>query len=223
MKKAFKLFGLLLAFGCSISGAKAQTFDDLRFRVEAGMTASKITSYGIGKTLLGMRAGGFVVLPFKHINLSLNTGLVLTNKGERQTFYAPFSGAPVETKTRLMYLQLPIEADFSIKLSENSRIHLAAGPYLGVGLAGRSENLVTQGNNLDLFAKDGDKTPFNRFELGAGASVGYQYSNFYIKAGAEVGLTNAVNPSKTILASGIRFIDQISRNTLAYVTLGYEF
>lgn len=223
MKKAFKLFSLFLALGCSVLGAKAQTFGDFKYRAEAGVTASQILNFGTGKPLWGMRAAGFVVLPFSQIPLSLNTGLVLTNKGERQTFTLEKGRTSIETKTGLMYLQLPIEADYCININEKNRIHIAAGPYLGLGLAGESQNLVRQGNNVKLFSEEGGETPFNRFEFGFGGSVAYQYTHFYLKAGADLGLTNAANNSRSFRNSGIVLSNGTKRNAVAYLTFGYEF
>lgn len=218
MKKAFKLLGLCLALGCSVLGAKAQTFGELKYRAEAGVTASKISNFGDGKALWGMRVAGFAVLPFEKVPLSLNSGIVLTNKGERHTL-----GKNVKTKTALMYLQVPVEADFTINLNENNRIHLAAGPYLGLGLFGESKDFMTKGRKLDLFEQDGTETPFNRFEFGIGGSVAYQYTNFYLKAGAELGLTNAINKTNGLLNGGVIFSDKSRRNAVAYLTFGYEF
>lgn len=206
-----------------VASLSAQIYvENFRYRAEAGVTASKVSEFGIGENLYGLRVSGQVLMPFENSKWALLTGLTLTNKGERQAFYVDNGNNNVTTteytKTALMYLQIPLNVSHRFDLNRNNRIYLEFGPYLAYGLTGKVSNFGRVGNSMELFKKNANgETPFNRFEVGVGASLHYDYKNVYLKAGVEYSLTNVRNKAVLPLP------DKASRYGLGYLTLGYQF
>lgn len=225
MKQVFgKFVALALALTLSAQALSAQ-FDKLRYRVEAGITSSKISEFGTGEALTGYRVGGFVILPFRHSAFSINTGLLIEKKGETSTFFQRVDGQQHSYKTinALHYIQLPVEIVAKLKFDESNSLNIGFGPYLAYALSGKSSNWKsTAGNSLNLLTKSTDgQTPFNPFEVGLGLNLSYAYKQFSLKGGLELSLTDVVNGNnadvKPYLVGGTR------RHGLAYVTLGYTF
>lgn len=219
-----KLLALALVLAFSAQGLSAQ-FDKLRYRVEAGITSSKITQFGTGEALTGYRVGGFVVLPFRHSAFSVNTGLVLQEKGETSTFFQKIGQEThsYTTTNALHFLQLPVEIVAKLKFDQSNSLNIGFGPYLAYAISGRSSNWnSTAGNTLNLLTKGTNgETPFNALEVGLGLNLAYAYKQFSLKGGLEISLTDVVNGDnlevKRYLVGGTR------RYGLAYVTLGYTF
>ncbi len=206
MKIKIKLLALVSLFTLSFGSAKAQ-IGELQYRAEAGMSYSKIYKFLDGKSLVGMRLSGQVLLPFKNSNFALVSGLTLTNKGEK------FKN--IDKKVGLMYLQLPIEASFRMDLNEENKIYLATGPYLGF-------NLTRKGGDLDKLLKETSEDAFNSFEFGWGLNVMYAYRNIYLRTGVEISLNDVMN-EKALSARSYIDMNQTRRNGLVYLTLGYQF
>lgn len=209
-----------------VASLSAQIYvENFRYRAEAGVTASKVSEFGIGENLYGLRVSGQVLMPFENSKWALLTGLTLTNKGERQSFYRTSNGVVTTsgtTKTALMYLQMPLNVSHRFDLNRNNRIYFEFGPYLAYGLTGKVKNFGWDLKEIGLFEKDANgETPFNRFEVGVGASLHYDYKNIYLKAGVEYSLTNVINKASTPLRGA--FTDKASRYGLGYLTLGYQF
>lgn len=226
MKKLFSrlaLVAVLLAAGAQ--NLKAQIYaENFRYRAEAGVVSSKLSEFGVGEPFYGFRVSGQVLMPFENSKWALLTGLTLTNKGENQGFYIQDAQNVRVSETRrtaLMYLQMPLNVSHRFDLNRNNRIYLEFGPYVAMGLSGKVKNLGTQGNNLELFKAENGETPFNRFEVGVGASLHYDYKNVYLKGGVEYSITSVINKKSTAL-KGL-YTGQTSRFGLAYLTLGYQF
>lgn len=215
-----RLMAGALALVATSSVAMAQ-IGDLRYRVEAGVTSSKITKYGIGEALTGFRVSGLVVLPFEYSKFSLVSGLTLTSKGETQKFYDNGSGDPTAKRnTSLMYLQLPVEAVVRFDLAEDHKVYLGVGPYLAFALSGNAK-LGTEEIKLLKSYHDTD-APFKRMELGAGLSLAYAYKDIYLRGGVELSLTDVVNANSSYVKSHLD-TSGIRRHGLLYLTLGYQF
>lgn len=208
-----------LATLCLFAPEISAQLDKLNYRVEAGLTRSKISNFGTATPLLGFRASGHVVLPFKRSDLALVSGLTLTNKGEAEQKF----GTTTDTyNTRLMYLQMPLDISLRLNLHEDHKIYLALGPYFAVGMAA---SLTSKGQTtLKLYEPDGNngQSPFKRIEFGAGANLMYAFKGVYIKGGVELSLSDVMNEtSQTIDLNILRGTTR--RHGVGYVTLGYQF
>lgn len=194
-------------------GSMSAQFDDLRYRVEVGGGASKISNYGTGRFLLGLRLSGQVMLPFEDSKFSLHSGLTLVNKGENSTFFNQTSG-----KVQTVYLQVPVEASFRVDINDDNKFYVALGPYFGYGLSGK----IT-GTNEKLFSTmDGYENPaFKRFEFGLGFNLAYMYSDFYLKLGYETSLSSTMNLSGS--SQSERIAGGSPKHGQFYIGLGYQF
>lgn len=194
--------------------------EPVRFRAEAGLTLSKVSNFGIGSMLPGMRLSGLTVIPFGRTGVGITTGLTLTNKGENSAFYLNdevrnISTITDEERIALMYLQLPLEVSYRLVLNQNNRVHFATGPFLAMGI----------GNNgkKNYFQKvEGADTPFNRYEFGWGFNIAYDYSNFLLKLGGEFSLSDVMN-NNSIFRQYLAEDLSARRHGLLYITLGYQF
>lgn len=236
MKILSRLSAWALAIGVSVASLSAQ-FDDLRYRVEGGLTGSRISGFGIPAKdyLLGFRLSGQIILPFEDSNFALQSGLTLSNKGENSRLYINniskgYSDTQKYTQTQdtdipFMYLGLPIEVSYRLNLNENNKIYLAVGPTFNYGLSAKIKNLTVgdKSSNYDLFAND----VFKRFEIALGGSLMYAYKDIYLKGGIEYGLTTVDGTNRNISpAEGFSvnpFDNDKVRHAQAYISIGYQF
>ena len=84
-------------------------------------------------------------------------------------------GNDVKTTSHVYMLELPILASFRMNVSEVGKIHFNVGPYIGLGLFGKSKvkqdgKTIMSGNTL----QHGDK----RFDYGFRFGVAYEQNNF---------------------------------------------
>lgn len=223
MKLVNKLMLCALALSLFAPKMSAQ-LDKLNYRVEAGLTRSKISNFGTATPLLGFRASGHVVLPFKRSEFALVSGLTLTSKGEaNQTFHEksrPEDNLEGVYNTRLLYLQIPLDISLRLNFHEDHKMYIATGPYFAMGL---TASATSDGRpTLKFYEEDGasGQTPFKRTEFGWGANLMYAFKGIYLKSGVELSLTDVMNSTPTVaphLGGGKR------RHGLAYFTLGYQF
>lgn len=86
-------------------------------------------------------------------------------------------------KVRKDYLQLPVMAEYAWNLSSNLRFHLAAGPYVALGVSGKNKT-YTVSWDFEGQPKSTEKSesPFsggrNRLDVGASMQTGLQVSKF---------------------------------------------
>lgn len=149
-------------------------------------------------------------------NMSIQTGAYFFMKGatysitsNNQTF------VPVDAD--MYYLQFPLHFSYKIPISGSVRFNVNAGPYVAVGIAGKTK--VGSGNNVikhDTFSGAGDSNMagvgFKNFDGGIGLGAGLEFNSFTIDVGWDFGLAN------------ISRIDGTSVKTQnGYVALGFNF
>lgn len=203
---------LVITLGTHIASAQRR---EMEYRAEAGLTLSKISNWGVGSFLPGFRVGASAIVPLgARSTFSFVPGLVLTTKGENQTFHNTWG---LSSKTSLLYLQMPLEAAVQVDFDADNRFYFAAGPYIAYGLSGK---LLKRD---DLFAplKEGLPAPFKRVEIGLGINMAYNYSDFYAKLGLDYSLTGVMNVGSGIVGSN-PFMSN-SRHGVMYLSVGYQF
>lgn len=125
----------------------------------------------------GINLGFMVNFPI-YKAVSFDYGLLLSSKGIRSE-QADYKG-----KIELLYLELPFTPKFTLKINQKNRIFVSAGPYLGVGISGKTTIDFRYRNYLDdqrsvLWGSDkGDD--YKRIEVGAQASFGFEHKAFQI-------------------------------------------
>lgn len=173
---------------------------------------------------LGLHFGG--VIDYKlNENLSLQSGLILNNKG--YTLDLSFlSGNNENVKSKYVatynYIEIPLSINFKLK----NGLQVFTGPYIGFGMAGR-EKVSTKVNTDTAIYKFGleynlkpvigkvrssdlidDESPYNGFAYGFKIALGYT------KGKASINLVYSHGLSNVLPKSNSRF-DKIYNRTLA--------
>lgn len=226
IKKLFFATSALLALATL---GQAQELGKLHYRVEGGVTISKMTALGVhhngdkGSPLTSFRLGGSLVMPFDNTIFSFTPGLYVIGRGERQHDILEEGTKAVKIQTYA--LQLPLDLSFRLATIDNShRIFLNVGPYFAYGLSGKltrggdqvNPQNANLGTSVDLY-KD---NYFKRFDFGVGANLMYQYQHVYLRGGMEISVLGQVKANP---GAPLYFIAGSPRYVTSYVTLGYEF
>lgn len=202
LKKIISVICLFTCFG--IAHAQRNTFiKDTHIKVEAGGTISKTSNVGSESTaLFAYRAGLSASMPIYLSNFRVNTGLFLTQKGEKA-----LAGNQRNT-INPTYLVLPIDLCYRLVIDDHFAINMAGGPYFGVGV------IPSKGSyGVSIPTDFGKNALSNRMDIGIGLNGIVEYDNFSFKAGGEIGITRATAENLGI---------GTPRNYQIYFTLGYR-
>lgn len=100
-----------------------------------------------------------------------------------------------KSSTRKDYLQLPVMARFNWKIGKDIRLHLAAGPYVAVGLGGREKwSVYDYSGHFNSKSSEGTANPFKgissltRVDWGATLNAGIEVKRFAFNIGYDLGL-----------------------------------
>lgn len=199
MKKV--LLGLVLTTTVAL-GTKAQVY------VQGGLNLANITKTKDGQTeknniLPSFNAGVMGRLPLTDM-FSLESGLLLTGKGSKAETYFN-SGNYTKAKFNPLYIEMPVNAVVKIPLEKESNVFFHAGPYVAVGIAGKSTRetrigaLITNSSSNIKFSNDDPFTPgeeegaaydrLKRFDAGLNFGGGVQFGRVILKANYGLGLT----------------------------------
>lgn len=174
-----------------VSPAIAQTFG-----VKAGASMTTLTykdeAYTVDyKFVPGFTIGGMIELPLTG-GIRLESGLQITSKGA--TSMEDGSFADLKETIRLYYLEVPITAKASFTIG-NSTVYGLFGPYLGVGLSGKSTLRETINGDTNVYKDDitwGNATAndYKRGDLGLVIGGGIMVNQFQIGLSYHTGLSN---------------------------------
>ncbi|MEO6731224.1 MAG: porin family protein [Ferruginibacter sp.] len=190
---------LLTAMGI---GAEAQ------FYVQGGLNLANITKTTEGQTeknnlLPTFNAGILGRFGLSDV-LDLETGVLLTGKGSKAETYFT-NGNYVKSKFNPIYIEVPLNAVVKFPLAEKSKsnIFINAGPYLAIGVAGKSKYEGKFGpiassstsdikfSNDDPFTSEQDDAAYNklkRFDYGFNLGGGVDFGKLILKANYGVGM-----------------------------------
>lgn len=176
--KALTLAALLCAGALTASAQKA---GDVRFGVTGGMNVSNITDSS-GDARIGFHIGVRGEYNFTN-NVYGNVGLLFSQKGTKKDYD---DGSSVSFNPG--YLELPIHVGYRYDLGNNVSIFGETGPYLAVGVCGKSKYKETLGDasvtvKSDFFGDNGAQ----RFDGGWGLRVGFEASSFQMHLGYDYG------------------------------------
>lgn len=198
---------IFVSFFILLSTANAQksTFlRDTHIRVEAGGILSKTSNIGLASTaLISYRAGMSVSMPIYFSNFRVNTGLFMTQKGEKA-----LNGGRERAKIDPTYIVLPVDLGYRLVIDEHFSVSANGGPYFGVGVI-EAKDSYRKGISTS-FSKDGLS---NRMDIGIGLNGMLEYDNFSLRMGGEIGLTRATSD---LVGMGT------PRNYQVYLMLGYR-
>lgn len=198
MKKTFFLTGMLTLLLCA---AKAQMV-----YVQGGVNLANITKDNEGhtesnNTLTTFNAGVMARFGLSKV-IDLETGLSFTGRGSRAE--SKFNGGAdyVRSTFRPYYLELPLNLVLQAPLG-NSGIFFNAGPYIAMGVGGKSKIESKIGplssssesdikfSNDDPFTSQQDDAAYDklkRFDYGINLGAGIKVSRLMLKANYGFGL-----------------------------------
>lgn len=146
-----------------------------RFGVTSGLNFSKYMSADLNYAT-GFRFGASVEfgLPSIYRNMYVNSTLLLSQKGGK-------SDDLDNLRINAYYIELPIHIGIKQRLSDKFSLFEQAGPYIGLGLFGKTKadsyysSFLGQsdGYKYDTFSESG----LRRWDLGLGFRIGTEYMN----------------------------------------------
>jgi hypothetical protein len=177
-----KNYAICLFLLCAVGLTTA--YGQVKFGVKGGLTFADAVIKGGGIELDTDLRTTFHVGAVAEFGVSeaiaVNTGLLLAGRGYNFTF--DFLGSSEETKTSLMYLQIPVNIVYNADL-----FYFSAGPYLGFGLAGSSES---DGESVDAEFGNSVDDDISPTDFGVNVELGVNLNNLRLGVGYGLGLSN---------------------------------
>lgn len=215
MKLGKVILGALLGVFALGATANAQ----IGFIVRGGYQAANITGVSDTKLTHGARAGvaaDITVYDGGMSRISIQPGVDFAMKGYKVSVSE--GDVKVNGSQALYYVDIPVLANFGFDLGNDLGVFVNAGPYLGIGVAGKANGKV---GKLSL---DVDKNPFdkdglyNRLDWGAQVGAGVEYNRFQVGVGTQFGIGDIRN-------ADLKKLDEKKawRNSNFFVTVGYRF
>lgn len=167
---------------------------------EAGMTAFKRNSYPKSEWRAGWKVGLGMEYQVNPDHFSLRSGVYYTPRGYN------FVSGRIDTDQKSMgfllgsvdrhFLQLPVLANFSIRLSDAVRLNLAAGPYFAFSMGDRHEaSLYTyyiygpeNGYGYEGATTTKEWSHENSFDWGLSFQAGLEVHRWVMNVGYDVSL-----------------------------------
>lgn len=198
MKKI--IFVLTLSTSLSVS-SKAQVY------VQGGLNLANITKTSDGQTSDNNILPSFNVGILGRFGLSstfdLESGLLFTGHGSKAESYFNGGADYVKSKFNPLYIQVPLNAVVKIPLEKESNVFFNAGPYVAMGIGGKSKQESKFGplmasstetikfNNDDPFTsqqEDAGYDKLKRFDYGLNFGGGFEFEHVILKVNYGVGL-----------------------------------
>ncbi len=209
MKKTCLVFAAILAF----ANLKSQTY------IQGGLNLANITKTNNGQTEKNNILPSFNAGILGRFGLSetvdLESGLLLTGRGSKAETY--FNGGVdyVKAKFNPLYVELPLNLIVKIPLDKTSGIFFNAGPYVAVGVGGKSKTESKLGplsasssssikfSNDDPFTSQQDDAAYNklkRFDFGMNIGGGFQFEHLLLKVNYGLGFAkiNSTESNNTV-------------------------
>ena len=168
----------------------------------------------------GFHVGATAEFPITEL-FSFETGLLLSTKGFKVSEEETFMGETVkyESKLNLIYLDIPLTAKASFDLG-GARIYGVFGPYIGMGLSGKSKFEITAMGETETeeedikLGSDEDEDDVKRLDFGLTMGAGVEISSIQIGLSYGLGLAN-ISP----------YTDGGSKisNRVLGISVGYKF
>ena len=187
-----------------------------QFYVQGGLNLANITKTKDGQTeknnLLPSFNAGFMGRFGLSDVFDLESGLLLTGKGSKaETFFS--DNNYIKTRFNPIYLEVPLNAviKFPLEAKSKSNIFINAGPYIAVGVFGKSKTdqkfgAITSSSGSDIkfsnddpFTSEQDDANYNklkRFDYGINLGGGIDFGKFILKANYGLGLAK-INSTQT--------------------------
>lgn len=183
-------------------GSKAQLF-----YVQGGVNFANITTTTDGRTednniLTSFNAGFMGRFGLSKV-IDLETGLILNGQGSKAETFFNGGNDYVKSSFNPLYVQLPLNVVLKIPIQKKSGLFINAGPYIAVGVGGKSKvdtklGILTSSSeskikfsNDDPFTSEQDDASYNklkRFDFGLNAGGGFDFGKIILKANYGIGI-----------------------------------
>lgn len=185
------------------------------FYVQGGANLANITKNSDGDTEDNNMLTTFNVGVMGRFGLSktvdLETGLLFTGRGSKAETYWNGGTDYVKAKFNPYYLELPLNLVLSVPMENSTSLFFNAGPYVAMGIAGKSkiESRIgpvsseskrdIQFSNDDPFTSEEEEAGYDRlkrFDYGINLGAGFDLKSVILKANYGIGLTdiNSIKP-----------------------------
>ena len=185
MKKTM-IFCLSILMTAGFVKTNAQTH--LSYGVKTGMNLSNFILTDLDSQTSSMKAGASLG-GFMKIDLHPNFAI----QPEMSFFYktSKMEVGKLEDDFRQWGMQIPVYAVGQMPTA-NGKAYFGVGPYLGIGFDARYKDA-----DKDLYEKVNDVAAMNRWDVGLGAMLGYEFKNgIQINAGYQFGFVNQLDALK---------------------------
>lgn len=192
----------ILSLALAFSAVFCMNAEDVTFSVKAGVGVSSWMGgdADYAGARFAYRVGFGVDIPV-HGKFGFQTGLNFEQLGTNVD-----SPTYVQTHINQMYLELPLMGTFRFGAGAGNFV-VNAGPYLGVGVGGKSKVETSLGDISDkTFGDDGMK----RFDMGVGIGINYEISHFLFGIDTRMGFLHNLKGVK-------------SYNDALFFNFGYRF
>jgi hypothetical protein len=220
MKKVFINSSLMLLLLIT-----TPTFAQIQFGVKAGINLANMLAKNNDETYSdyfkmkpGFHVGATLEFPIVK-RFSFETGLLLSTKGVKANEKYTLDYVTYESKAKinLYYLDIPLTAKVFFDIG-CAKIYGAFGPYLGIGLKGKSKwettamgKTETENENIKFGSAD-DQT--KRLDYGLTAGAGVEINSVQIGISYGYGLANLNNNTD----NGAK-----TQNRVLGISVGYKF
>lgn len=202
MKKVILSIALLVGLG-SVQNSNAQTIS-MGVKAEANTSSFLLTDLPNLESNMGFGAsvGGFMKVDLSE-NFAIQPEVMFHFKNSQQKI----KSTGIKTDYQYFGAEIPVYALGQCSLGDG-RFYGGVGPYVGFGFDAKNKN---NGIKIDQYKNDLMK----RFDFGAGAMLGYEFSNrMQINASYKMGLINTLDKGSN---------DSKMRNQTISLGLGYRF
>ena len=182
MKKGISLFILMMLLLTT-----TQSFAQIQFGVRAGLNIStakvELPSSVTKKMLASFHVGGMVAYNFSE-TFALEPGLLLSGGGVK--FEETYLGTKYTYSYSPFYLEIPVNAVYKVNLG-SVKLDLFAGPFLGIGIAGKYKD---ENGSVDIKFGTSSDSDMKRGNFGLNFGAGVEINNILIRAQYGLGLSN---------------------------------
>lgn len=197
-----KLFTLVFALIIGVSSAMAErTVAEVENEVEVGMNLSSISEFD---SKIGFHMGYRLTItpPNLFYGVYINAGAMLSLKGAAYDY----------GNINAYYLEIPVHFGYRYYASKNIALFGEFGPYLGIGLFGKSTTLRSYvEEEFDTFS---DEVGIARFDYGLGFRAGVEINQKVpVSIGYDFGLKDINRGDE----------DTSLKNSNFTVSIGYKF
>ena len=208
-----KLLIVSVLTAMTVVGANAQMY------IQGGVNFANITRTNDGQTEKNNLLTTFNLGFMSRFGLSkvfdLESGLLLTGRGSKAETYFNAGNDYVKSTFNPLYLEVPLNAVVRVPVAMGSHLFFHAGPYIAVGIAGKSKMeskigpLVSTStgkikfSNDDPFTSQQDDAAYDklkRFDFGMNLGGGLQFKRLILKANYGLGFAkiNSTQSNNTV-------------------------